>query len=127
MVVQEHPDLVVLAGWMHVLGDGFLEVVGQTPVINLHPALPGAFDGAHAIERAYTAFQNGEITKTGLMVHRVIREVDRGEPIIVREVPIEKGEPLEVFEERLHKTEWEVIVQATAKVLDEVRPLTVLD
>ncbi|KAI6132346.1 hypothetical protein EV401DRAFT_1917175 [Pisolithus croceorrhizus] len=57
------------------------------------------------------------------MVHRVIAEVDRGEPLIVREVPIEKGESIEEYEERLHRIEWEIIVQATRKVPNEIRPL----
>ena len=114
---------------MHVLGDGFLEAmtgdtlsngsVSKTPVINLHPALPGAFDGTNAIRRAYDAFQRGEITKTGVMVHRVVKEVDRGEPIVVREVVMTDGESFEDFETRMHEVEWQVIVEATAKVLDK--------
>ncbi|KII88096.1 hypothetical protein PLICRDRAFT_110331 [Plicaturopsis crispa FD-325 SS-3] len=131
IVVQHKPDLIVLAGWMHILGEGFLDVVSGVksldgvdkvdraiPVINLHPALPGAFDGANAIERAYEAFQKGEIQHGGVMVHRVVKEVDRGEPVIVREVEIKPGEPIEVFEERLHRVEWEIIVQAAAKLLE---------
>lgn len=138
IVVKERPHLVVLAGWMHIMSEGFLDVLngdrpydGETrvdkpiPVINLHPALPGAFDGAHAIERAFEAFQKGEIKHGGAMVHRVVKEVDRGEPIIVREVEIKEGEPIESFEERLHKVEWEIIVQATAIVLDQVAPVQV--
>ena len=138
IVVDAKPDLVVLAGWMHIMSESFLEVLtGETqlegtekvakpiPVINLHPALPGAFDGAHAIERAFEAFQKGEIAHSGCMVHKVIKEVDRGEPVIIREVEIVKGEPIEEFETRLHKAEWEIIVQGTAKVLDEVAPLEV--
>ena len=54
------------------------------------------------------------------MVHRVIKEVDRGEPLIVRQVPLTKDESLAVYEERLHKTEWEIIVQATGLVLKEL-------
>ncbi|THH26590.1 hypothetical protein EUX98_g7594 [Antrodiella citrinella] len=132
VVVRAKPDLVVLAGWMHIMSEDFLDfltgdraldsaepVSHPIPVINLHPALPGAFDGANAIERAYEAFQKGEIKHTGVMVHRVIKEVDRGKPVIVKEVEIKDGEPIEVFEERLHKVEWEVIVQATAQVLEE--------
>ncbi|KAJ7229175.1 formyl transferase [Mycena pura] len=125
-VLEECPDLVVLAGWMHVLGEGFLELAGSAkdgrgvPVINLHPALPGAFDGTNAIERAYEAFQRGEIAHSGVMVHRVVKDVDRGEPLVVREVPIMKGESLEDFATRMHKVEWEIIVQATKQVLDEV-------
>ncbi|KAI0702518.1 formyl transferase [Cytidiella melzeri] len=137
IVVKENPDVVVLAGWMHIMSEGFLDVVNgdapyedehqvqkPIPVINLHPALPGAFDGAHAIERAYEAFQKGEITHSGAMVHRVVREVDRGQPVIVQEVEIQTGEPIESYEDRLHKTEWEIIVKATAKILDEVAPIS---
>lgn len=42
-VLAEKPDLVVLAGWMHVFTEGFLGPVGErgVRVINLHPALPG--------------------------------------------------------------------------------------
>jgi phosphoribosylglycinamide formyltransferase len=125
IVLKKKPDVVVLAGWMHVLGDGFLEAmtsaehaISRTPVINLHPALPGAFDGLNAIRRAYDAFQRGEITKSGVMVHRVVKEVDRGEPIVVREVLMKEGESFEDFEARMHEAERQVIVEATAKVLD---------
>jgi phosphoribosylglycinamide formyltransferase len=121
-VLDARPDIVVLAGWMHVMSEAFLDAVGSIAVINLHPALPGAFDGTHAIERSYEAFQKGEVDRVGAMVHRVVKEVDRGEPVVVREVEIRKGEPLEAYEERLHRTEWEIIVEATRKVLGEVRP-----
>ncbi|KIP12577.1 hypothetical protein PHLGIDRAFT_81839 [Phlebiopsis gigantea 11061_1 CR5-6] len=139
IVVKTNPDVVVLAGWMHIMSEAFLDILNgdrpfedqsrverPIPVINLHPALPGAFDGAHAIERAYEAFQKGEIKHSGAMVHRVVREVDRGQPIIVREVEIKEGETIEAFEERLHEVEWEIIVQATAKVLDEVAPCSAI-
>lgn len=128
IILPENPDLIVLAGWMHIFGDGFLDLVSgegpdkgrkSIPVINLHPALPGAFDGANAIERAYAAFQAGEITHSGVMIHRVVKEVDRGEPLIVREVEMHQGESMEAFAERLHMIEWEIIVQAARKVLDE--------
>ncbi|KAI8848591.1 formyl transferase, partial [Chytridium lagenaria] len=59
------PDLVVLAGWMHILSADFIGKFPAGKIINLHPALPGAFDGAHAIDRAYAAFKEGTITKTG--------------------------------------------------------------
>ena len=123
IVLDARPDVVVLAGWMHVFGDEFLDAVcPSAPVINLHPALPGAFDGAHAIERSYEAFQRGDVDRVGAMVHRVVKEVDRGEPVVVREVEIRKGEPLAAYEERLHRTEWDIIIEATRKVLGEVRP-----
>jgi phosphoribosylglycinamide formyltransferase len=80
IVLAPSPDLIVLAGWMHILGDAFLKEVERknVSVINLHPALPGAFDGANSIERAFEAFKRGDIEQSGVMVHKVIREVDRG-------------------------------------------------
>ncbi len=52
------------------------------------------------------------------MVHRVVKDVDRGEPIVVREVPFVPGEPIDAFETRLHAVEHEIIVEAAKKVLD---------
>ncbi|CAE6471509.1 unnamed protein product [Rhizoctonia solani] len=121
-ILKEVPDadLVVLAGWMHILSEKFLDLM-TIPVINLHPALPGAFDGAHAIERAYTAFQKGEVGHTGVMVHRVVKEVDRGEPILTWVVEIKKEDSLGDLESRIHEVEHDLIVEATIKVLQEGR------
>lgn len=55
----------MLAGFMHILSPVFLDAFET--VINLHPALPGCFDGAHAIERAFEAYKNKEIEYSGGM------------------------------------------------------------
>lgn len=49
LVVKDKPDLVVLAGWMHVFSEPFLNPLDAAgvPVINLHPALPGKLPSAH--------------------------------------------------------------------------------
>ena len=115
----ERPQLIVCAGWMHILATPFLAPMSAAgiPIINLHPALPGAFNGAHAIERAYTAFKEGQITKTGVMIHYVIEQVDEGEPIVVREIEMREGESLGDLEERIHQVEHEAIVEGTNKAL----------
>jgi len=120
IVLAASPDIVVLAGWMHVLGDAFLTEVEREniSVINLHPALPGAFDGVNSIQRAFDAFGRGEIEHSGVMIHKVVREVDRGEPVLVRTVEIKKEDTLEEFERRIHQAEWGVIVEAARKVLE---------
>lgn len=169
-VLESRPDCVVLAGWMHILSDSFLDILNghkappaapalpppttsdikaaatshvagadivaeqeekelpapppnqayPIPCINLHPALPGAFDGANAIPRAFEAFQKGEVKGTGVMVHRVIKEVDAGEPLIVRKVEIRQGDTLEDVEARIHSIEHEIIVEGTKKILEEL-------
>jgi formyltetrahydrofolate-dependent phosphoribosylglycinamide formyltransferase len=109
------PDLIVLAGWMLILGPAFLGQF-QRRVINLHPALPGQFAGTHAIQRAYDAFQRGEIDHTGVMVHWVIPEVDAGEVIVSEAVTIRAGDTLDDLEARIHGVEHRLLVEAIARV-----------
>lgn len=61
----------------------------------------------------------GKITRTGIMVHYVVLEVDRGDAIMTQEIPF-NGEDLSALEELIHKHEHELIVKATAKVVGEV-------
>lgn len=110
------PDLVVLAGWMHILSPSFLDRFPKQ-VINLHPAMPNQFDGANAIERAYAAFKNGEITGTGVMVHYVIPAVDKGEVIRVRQVEIKAEDTLADLEQRIHIVEHSILVEAVQFLL----------
>ncbi|KIM53590.1 hypothetical protein SCLCIDRAFT_1157419 [Scleroderma citrinum Foug A] len=63
------------------------------------------------------------VVKLGVMVHCVVTEVDCSEPLIVHEVPIDRGKPIETYEQRLHQVEWEIIVQAMKRVLDELKLL----
>jgi formyltetrahydrofolate-dependent phosphoribosylglycinamide formyltransferase len=116
LVAGYEPDLVVLAGWMLVLSEAFLDRFPGR-VINLHPALPGAFPGTHAIERAYDAFRRGEIDRTGVMVHRVVPEIDAGPVIAVEHVPMFPGESVEKLEERVHQVEHNLLVAAVDSVL----------
>jgi formyltetrahydrofolate-dependent phosphoribosylglycinamide formyltransferase len=115
-IISHQPDLIVLAGWMHIFSPTFLDQFTQK-VINLHPALPGMFSGTHAIQRAYEAFQRGEIQNSGCMVHYVIPEVDAGAVIAQRIVPILENDSLEEFEARMHEAEHQLIVEATQKCL----------
>lgn len=116
------PDLVVCAGWMHILSEPFVAALktADIPIINLHPALPGQFDGANAIGRAWEAFQRGEIVGTGVMIHHVIGEVDAGRPIITKDVMCIPEEPQIELEARIHEVEWALIVEGTAMALDEI-------
>lgn len=110
LVASFEPDFVILAGWMRILSSAFLDTFPNR-VVNLHPALPGTFPGTHAIERAFNAFQRGEISHTGVMVHLVPDEgVDNG-PVLAQEiVPIEKDDTLESLETRIHQVEHRLLV-----------------
>lgn len=101
-------------------------------MINLHPSLPASYPehiaGAASLTRAYDDFVadkapfNGKSAKTGMMIHYVIEEVDKGEPIVVVEVPFEEGDRKDKqgFEDRFHRREWEAIVEGTRRVCDVI-------
>ncbi|RMZ88244.1 hypothetical protein DV736_g4535, partial [Chaetothyriales sp. CBS 134916] len=117
------PDLVVCAGWMHILSGDFITALASAgvPIINLHPALPGEFSGANAIGRAWEAFQRGEISETGVMIHHVISEIDAGEPVVVKRVQLRAGESQSELEARMHQAEWKAIVDGTDIVLRKLK------
>ncbi len=108
-LVPYAPDLIVLAGWMHIFSPAFLDVFPGR-VINLHPALPGAFPGVQAIERTFAAYQAGAVEHGGCMVHVVVPEVDAGAPLIQAQVPIHPHDSLERFQARMHTIEHHLII-----------------
>jgi phosphoribosylglycinamide formyltransferase-1 len=117
------PDLVVLAGWMRILSSNFLSSFPNR-VINLHPALPGLFPGTHAIQRAFDAYQRGEIDHTGVMVHLVPDEgVDNGPVLATETVPIHSNDTLESLEARVHEVEHQILVTILKKLATEKNSL----
>jgi len=127
LVLEDSPDLVACLGFMHVLSTKFLQPLedAHVKIINLHPALPGAFNGANALERAQAAWREGKIDKTGVMIHNVISEVDMGKPILVKEIPFITGvdEDLDAFKQRVHEIEWGVVIEGIRIAVDEVKAL----
>lgn len=120
LALDPRPDLIVCAGWMHIVTPHFLTPIAAAgiKIINLHPALPGEFAGAGAIERAWQAGREDGLKRTGVMIHEVIAEVDAGEAIVTREVELKEGESLEELEGRMHDVEHGLIVEGTRKALE---------
>lgn len=107
---------------MHIVTPFFLTPISNSgiKIINLHPALPGEFAGAGAIERAWKAGREEGLKRTGVMIHEVIAEVDAGEAIVTAEVEIREGERLEELEGRMHGVEHGLIVEGARKVLEQM-------
>ena len=106
----QHPDLIVFAGWKHIVTRSFISQFDN--IINLHPALYGSFTGLNCIQKAYNAFQNGEITYTGSMVHEVIEDLDKGQLICQIKVPIFKSDTLSDLEKRVKQSEKGILISA---------------
>lgn len=121
-VKQFNPDLVVLAGWDRVLSEGFCK---SFRIVNLHPAKPGTITGLGAIEKAFAAWQAGEMNESGVMVHWVPdAQVDAGPVIEWASVPFKPNDTLEDFAKRMHDTEHKVIVSAVRAALDQIAVVT---
>ena len=116
-IADARPDLIVQAGWMHLFTSAFLDRFPGM-VVNLHPALPGAFPGAHAIDDAWAAHETDGLDHTGVMVHLVPDEgVDDGPVLASQRVPITADDTRETLEARLHEVEHELFVAAIADYL----------
>lgn len=116
-ITDARPDLIVQAGWMHLFTSAFLDRFPGM-VVNLHPALPGAFPGAHALDDAWAAHETDGLDHTGVMVHLVPDEgVDDGPVLASQLVPIKADDTREALEARLHEVEHELFVAAIANYL----------
>jgi len=107
--LEEHGvELVVLAGYMHLLTEPFLRRFPGR-IVNVHPSLLPAFPGAHAIEDAIRA---GAET-TGVTVHYVDEGLDTGPVIVQEEVPLR---PVETLEERIHAVEHRLLREVVTEL-----------
>ncbi|GAA1947304.1 phosphoribosylglycinamide formyltransferase [Amycolatopsis minnesotensis] len=110
-VAVYRPDLVVSAGFMKILGPGFLARFSNR-VLNTHPALLPAFPGMHAVA---DALELG-VKVTGSTVHFVDAGVDTG-PIIAQEaVPVEADDDEARLHERIKAVERRLLVEVIERL-----------
>jgi phosphoribosylglycinamide formyltransferase-1 len=108
--LEEHGvELVVLAGYMHLLTKPFLARFPDR-IVNVHPSLLPAFPGAHAIENALAA----NVETTGVTVHLVDDGIDTGRVLRQEAVPVE---PRDTLEGRLHAVEHRLLPEVVMGLL----------
>ena len=106
------PELVVLAGYMRIVGPAMLTAFAGK-LLNLHPALLPSFPGAHAVRDALAA----GVKVTGVTVHFVDSSLDGG-PIVVQDaVPVLPGDTEETLFERIHAVEHRLLPRAVGLAL----------
>ena len=114
--LEEHGvELVVLAGYMHLLTAPFLDRFPRR-IVNVHPSLLPAFPGAHAIDDALAA----GVETTGVTVHYVDEGLDSGEIIAQEELP---AQPRETLVERIHAVEHRLLPHVVRGLLPGTRSL----
>ncbi len=102
-----HPDLVVLAGFMRILGDAFVAHY-RGRMINIHPSLLPAFPGLHTHRRALEA----GVRVHGCTVHFVTATLDHGPIIIQAAVPVLDADTEDALAARVLHEEHRIYPQA---------------
>jgi phosphoribosylglycinamide formyltransferase-1 len=106
--------LIVLAGFMRILGEQFI-YRWRNKIVNVHPSLLPAFKGAHAIKRAW---EYG-VKVTGVTIHYVNEQIDEGEIIAQKTVNVTKKDTLETLERKIHKIEHKLYPTIIKKLLND--------
>lgn len=105
------PKLVVLAGFMRLLTDDFVNhYLGR--MLNIHPSLLPAFKGLNTHARALEAFRAGEVKEHGASVHFVTPALDDGPVILQARVTIHDDDTAETLASRVLQQEHRIYPQA---------------
>ncbi|MFH1354879.1 MAG: phosphoribosylglycinamide formyltransferase [Candidatus Omnitrophota bacterium] len=110
---EDNIELIVLAGFMRVLGADLIAAYNQR-ILNIHPAILPSFKGAHGIK---DAFDYG-VKVTGVTVHFVDEEMDHGPIVLQAQVLVEENDTLESMEKKIHKIEHKLYPQAIRLFLE---------
>lgn len=108
------PDVVVLAGFMRILTEGFVRHF-EGRMLNVHPSLLPAFPGLHTHQRAIEA----GCKLAGATVHFVTPELDHGPIVAQAAVPVLKGDTPQLLAERVLVQEHRLYPQAVRWLVED--------
>jgi phosphoribosylglycinamide formyltransferase-1 len=108
---EQGAEVVVCAGYMHLLRPCFLERFPGR-VVNVHPALLPEFPGAHPIEDQLAA----GVRESGATVHLVDEGIDTGPVLAQERVPVETGDTPDSLRARIHAVEHELLPRAVRQL-----------
>ena len=97
-------ELVVLAGWMKIISEGFVKSF-KNKIINIHPSVLPSFKGKNAVK---DSLKEG-VHVTGCSVHFVETEVDSGKLIIQGVLPILSNDNEESLIKKIHLLEHKIL------------------
>lgn len=100
------PDLVVLAGFMRILGPALIDAFAQR-ILNIHPSLLPAYKGLNTHQRA---LEHNE-TRHGVSIHLVTADLDDGPVLLQGSYPIAAGETVEDLQRKGHRLEHQMYPQ----------------
>jgi phosphoribosylglycinamide formyltransferase-1 len=105
-------ELVVCAGYMHLLRPAFLDRFAGR-IVNTHSAPLPEFPGAHPIEDVLAA----GVPETAATVHYVDDGVDTGAVIVAERVPVVEGDTVESLRARVQAVEHRLLPRVVAELV----------
>lgn len=118
-VAEHEPDLVVLAGFMKLVGEAFHRRFGGR-VVNTHPALSPSFPGMHGPADALAY----GVKVTGATLFVVDEGVDTGPIVAQTTVPVADDDTVETLHERIKVAERTMLVDAVGRMVREGYTIT---
>ena len=115
LLKSKNADLVVLAGFMTILGKGVIRAF-ENRIINIHPALIPSFcgEGYYGLRVHEEALKKG-VKVTGATAHFVNEICDGGPIIIQKAVEVKDGDTPEILQKRvMEQAEWKILPGAVA-------------
>lgn len=109
-LVSMNVDVVVLAGFLVILGKTFIEAFSDR-IVNVHPSLIPSFcgDGFYGLKVHEAALDYG-VKVTGATVHLVNEVTDGGKILMQKAVYIEEGDTPEILQRRvMEEAEWQIL------------------
>ncbi len=115
LLQSKRADLVVLAGFMTILGVGVIKAF-ENRIINIHPSLIPSFcgEGFYGLKVHECALKRG-VKVTGATAHFVNEVCDGGPIILQKAVKIQNGDTPEILQKRvMEQAEWDILPQAVS-------------
>lgn len=113
------PDIIVLAGFLWLVPSTFIEAFNDR-IINLHPSLLPKYGGKGMYGHfVHEAVLNAGETESGITIHKVNKEFDKGDIIFQAKCNIEPNETVESLSHRIHVLEHENFPKVIAKLLNK--------
>jgi len=107
LIDQFKPDLIILAGFMRILSDEFVEHYSHK-MMNIHPSLLPKYKGLNTHQRVLDAGEN----EHGCSVHFVTAALDDGPVILQATVAVNENDNAETLAVKVHKQEHRIYPQA---------------
>lgn len=110
-------NMVLLSGYMRLIGPRTLQAVNGR-ILNIHPALLPQYGGKGMYgHHVHQAVKDNNETETGITIHQVNQEYDKGKILAQKIIPLSLEESVEDIQKKVQEAEPEFYIETVRKIL----------